>query len=129
MSVRELRPELVRTVGHIAARWPRADTEILKYAFPLLAEGRPVSVSRLAQAAGTSAEAVEQTVVAGRVELDDNGDIGEVFGSAEEIKLKELRHGFLLLLAYDSPLGPFEFGYGLAQDDFDRLYVNVGLKF
>ena len=80
MSTSELRPELVRTVGHIAARWPRADTHILKHAFPLLAQGRPVSVNRLAQAAGTSPVSVKRTVDPGRVELDENGNIGEVFG-------------------------------------------------
>jgi hypothetical protein len=83
-----LRPELVRTIEHLAARWARADTRILKHAFPLLAEGRPLSVNRLAQVARTTPESVRQAVDAGRVDLDHNGDIVGLFG----VKLSRTRH-------------------------------------
>ena len=56
-------------------------------------------------------------------------DIGEVYSSADQIKLRNLRHGFGMSLALDSPVGPVEFGYGVADEDFDRWYFSAGLAF
>lgn len=56
-------------------------------------------------------------------------DIGEVYQSADQIKLRNLRHGVGLSLAFDSPIGPFEFGYGIADSDVDRFYFSAGFEF
>ncbi len=56
-------------------------------------------------------------------------DVGEVYSSADDIRLSGLRHGFSVIASLDSPIGPVEFGYGVAADDSDRYYVNVGLVF
>ncbi len=56
-------------------------------------------------------------------------DIGDVYGNADEIKLKNLYHGFGVSLAFDSPIGPFDFGYGITDTDDDRFYFNAGFTF
>lgn len=56
-------------------------------------------------------------------------DVGEVYTSADQIKLRNLRHGFGMSLALDSPIGPIEFGYGTADEDNDRWYFGAGLTF
>ena len=56
-------------------------------------------------------------------------DIGEVYTSADQIKLRNLRHGFGMSLALDSPIGPVEFGYGVADEDHNRWYFGAGLSF
>ncbi|MEA3296931.1 MAG: BamA/TamA family outer membrane protein, partial [candidate division Zixibacteria bacterium] len=54
---------------------------------------------------------------------------GEVYSSADHIKFSGLRHGLGVIAALDSPIGPIEFGYGTANNDFERYYINVGLYF
>jgi len=56
-------------------------------------------------------------------------DVGEVYPSADQIKLKNLRHGIGFALSFDSPLGPISVGYGLAEKDHDRIYFSAGLDF
>ncbi|RKX26712.1 MAG: hypothetical protein DRP47_07760 [Candidatus Zixiibacteriota bacterium] len=56
-------------------------------------------------------------------------DLGDVYGSTDEIKLSNLRHAFGVMISLDSPLGPFEIGYGIADNDIDRVYVRVGFEF
>lgn len=56
-------------------------------------------------------------------------DLGDVYEGADEIKLGSLRHGFGVFLALDTPLGPFEVGYGAADDDFERWYLRAGFRF
>ena len=56
-------------------------------------------------------------------------DFGEVYDHTSQIKIRNLRHGVGVFVAIDSPLGPFEFGYGVADSDNDRFYINIGLKF
>jgi outer membrane protein assembly factor BamA len=64
-----------------------------------------------------------------RMYLSLRYDIGEVYTSADDIRLSGLRHGFGLTAALDSPIGPMEFGYGVADEGFERYYVNIGLAF
>ncbi len=61
--------------------------------------------------------------------LTGRHDMGEVYVSSAEIKLRNLRHGVGVSLALDSPIGPFEFGYGLVNSDIERFYINIGLAF
>jgi len=56
-------------------------------------------------------------------------DLGDVYGSADEIKPESLRHGAGGLLSLDTPLGPFEIGYGAADGGFDRFYLRAGFQF
>ncbi|MCH7690973.1 MAG: BamA/TamA family outer membrane protein [candidate division Zixibacteria bacterium] len=56
-------------------------------------------------------------------------DFGEVYDYTSQIKLRNLRHGVGAFVAINSPIGPFEFGYGVANSDNDRFYINIGLKF
>lgn len=61
--------------------------------------------------------------------LSLNYDLGEVYNHTDQIKLRNLRHGFGVTLALDALLGPIEVGYGIADKDFENFYINVGLKF
>ncbi|HWR81891.1 MAG TPA: BamA/TamA family outer membrane protein, partial [Candidatus Deferrimicrobium sp.] len=56
-------------------------------------------------------------------------DVGEVYTAADQIKLRNLRHGVGATLALDSPIGPVEFGYGRSGRDQERWYLNVGHPF
>jgi len=55
--------------------------------------------------------------------------VGEVYSGVDEIKLANLRHGFGASIALDTPIGPFEFGYGGGDSPKDHFYVNCGLQF
>ena len=63
-------------------------------------------------------------------------DTGEVWTVLESIKLKKLKHAFGSSLAYDTPLGPLEFAYGIATDpenpgsgNWDKFYFRFGFDF
>ena len=63
-------------------------------------------------------------------------DTGEVWTVLESIKLKKLKHAFGSSLAYDTPLGPLEFAYGIATDpenpsskSWDKFYFRFGFDF
>lgn len=56
-------------------------------------------------------------------------DLGEVYNSADQIKLRNLRNAIGSYLSYDSPLGPVSIGYGIVNKEIDRIYLNIGLRF
>lgn len=56
-------------------------------------------------------------------------DTGEVYSTIDQIKLRNLRHGYGFSLIYDSPIGAIDIGYGRSGENPDRFYVNVGLLF
>jgi NTE family protein len=56
-------------------------------------------------------------------------DMGEVWTKLESIKLKNLKHGFGSSLAFKTPLGPLEFAYGVATDEWDKFYFKFGFDF
>ena len=56
-------------------------------------------------------------------------DLGDVYTHTDEIKTRNLRSGVGFILALDSPIGPFEFAYGIADKDTERYYINIGLNF
>lgn len=64
-----------------------------------------------------------------RLYLATRYDIGGVYASIDEIKPGSLRHGAAISLALDTPVGPMEIGYGVAEDDHDRLYLRAGFEF
>jgi len=56
-------------------------------------------------------------------------DVGDVYGSAEDIKLAKLRQGFGISLTLDSPIGPIELGWGGGDSPKDNLYFHAGYRF
>lgn len=56
-------------------------------------------------------------------------DMGEVWTKLESIKLKRLKHAFGSTLALDTPLGPLQFGYGVATNEWDKFYFSIGYDF
>jgi alkylmercury lyase len=66
------------TLELLAGRWGSAGP--LLAGFPLLAQGRPVSVEEIAKAAGTEVSQVEQAVDAARCERDAQGRLVDLYG-------------------------------------------------
>ena len=56
-------------------------------------------------------------------------DLGEVYNSTDQIKLRNLRNAVGCSLALNSPLGPIEFGYGIVNSDQEQTYLNIGFHF
>lgn len=63
-----------------------------------------------------------------RLYLSARYDTGDIWSSVDQIKLKKLRHAFGFSLAYDSPIGPVDLGWGMSEDR-DRFYVDIGFRF
>jgi NTE family protein len=61
--------------------------------------------------------------------LSGRYDLGNVYGSADDIKLSNVLHGAGVFLALDSPIGPLEIGYGFSDHDSEQLYVRAGFDF
>ncbi len=61
--------------------------------------------------------------------LHGRWDIGEVYTTTEEIKIRNLRHGFGTALAFGSPIGPIELGFGGGDSPKDRFYFRAGFRF
>jgi len=64
-----------------------------------------------------------------RFYLSTRYDLGQVYSTVDQIKLKNIHHGFGISLAYDSPIGPFDFGYGKSGSHPDVFYIDIGLVF
>lgn len=64
-----------------------------------------------------------------RFYLSTRYDLGEVYRRTDQIKFTNLRDGVGAQIAFDSPIGPFEFGYGLTENAADRFYFRAGLQF
>jgi NTE family protein len=56
-------------------------------------------------------------------------DVGEVWSRLESIKMRNLKHAFGSSLAFDTPLGPLEFAYGVATNQWDKFYFKFGFDF
>jgi hypothetical protein len=80
MDKQSYRKTVSETIGHLAARWAGADKRILRQVFPLLAEGRPVPVTRISEATGSTAPAVEAALNLGRAGRDVEGRVVELSG-------------------------------------------------
>jgi len=61
--------------------------------------------------------------------LSSRFELGNVFGGTDEIKMNDLQPAFGLFLSLDSPIGPFEVGYGITEDEMDRIYFRAGFDF
>jgi len=76
-AVERLQPFL-STLDRLAGRWGSAGP--LLPGFPLLAQGRPVSVEEIAKAADTGTRQVEEAVDAARCERDAQGRLIDLYG-------------------------------------------------
>ena len=56
-------------------------------------------------------------------------DYGDIYVTADDIKPEKFRSGFGVTLSFDSPLGPFDFGYGGGTSKKERVYFSAGLRF
>ncbi len=61
--------------------------------------------------------------------LSSRFELGNVFEKTDEIKLSDLRPAFGITLSLDTPVGPFEAGYGVTEDNIDRIYFRAGFEF
>lgn len=61
--------------------------------------------------------------------LSSRFELGNVFGKIDELKIIDLRPAFGIFLSLDSPLGPFEVGYGITEYEIDRIYFRAGFDF
>jgi len=69
-----------QTLDHLRRRWSQANRAVLRHLFPLVAEGRPVSPGRLAEAARADVATAERTLVTGRANRDEEGNAVALFG-------------------------------------------------
>jgi len=74
------RARIVQSVEHLAARWRDTNGGLLREVFPLLAEGRPVPVERIADRTGAPSTIVEEALVHGRAGRDGAGRVVELSG-------------------------------------------------
>ncbi len=80
MDRESYREAVSHTIGHLAARWAKADKRILRQVFPLLAEGQPVPVARISEVTGSTPSMVETALESGRAERDAEGRVVELSG-------------------------------------------------
>jgi outer membrane translocation and assembly module TamA len=64
-----------------------------------------------------------------RIYLLGHFDYGNVFDDYENIRIEDFRKGWGVAISIDTPVGPFDFGAGKADDTSWRLYFNAGLRF
>ena len=72
-----------KTIEHISLRWQQTNKILLRQLFPLLAQGRPVSPTQLAQIAGIDVPTVEQVLIEGHTDRDMQGNVIELFGISQ----------------------------------------------
>ena len=77
-NVRGAEMSIAQTIHSLASRWGLAGP--LLPGFPLLAQGRPVTVEEIATAAGTGIDQVEKAVDAARCERDAEGRLVDLYG-------------------------------------------------
>ncbi|MFH2035138.1 MAG: patatin-like phospholipase family protein [Candidatus Zixiibacteriota bacterium] len=56
-------------------------------------------------------------------------DTGKVYNHLDQINIRNLRHSYGFSIAYDSPIGPIDFGYGKSGTHPERFYIDIGLAF
>jgi NTE family protein len=64
-----------------------------------------------------------------RIYLTWRYDLGNVWGTLEEIRFNNLKHAFGFDISYDSPIGPVSVSYGRSEKKYDRVYIDVGYEF
>jgi outer membrane protein assembly factor BamA len=56
-------------------------------------------------------------------------DVGNVWGTLEEVRFNNLIHCYGAELSYDSPIGPISVSYGRSERGYERAYIDVGYDF
>ncbi|MEE8583407.1 MAG: organomercurial lyase, partial [Acidobacteriota bacterium] len=70
------------TIDLLADRWEGAGP--LLACFPLLAQGEPLPIGRIAEAAGVDIQLIEQALRTARCKCDENGCLTDLFGMSLE---------------------------------------------
>ena len=97
-------------IDYLAARWTGADKALLRQVFPLLAEGQPVAVERIAERTGAATDRIEQALLCARAGRDATGRVVELSGLMLSPTLHRLEVGGVALfcccalLAHLAPL-------------------------
>ncbi|UCF19309.1 MAG: hypothetical protein JSU87_15485 [Gemmatimonadota bacterium] len=119
---------LADTIGHLAARWARADKQILRHVFPLLAEGQPVTLARISEAAGSPPAMVEAALELGRAERDAEGRVMELSGLMLSPTMHRVEIGDVALFsccALLAQLAPMLVGRSVKVESIDPMSRRV----
>lgn len=90
---------IAKSVGQLAGRWTGADRRLLRHVFPMLAEGRPVAVERIAEQTAASRSVVEDALERGRAGRDSEGRIVELSGLMLSPSLHRVKVGDVVLFS------------------------------
>ncbi|MDH3251568.1 MAG: organomercurial lyase [Ignavibacteria bacterium] len=71
---------VLETLSHIAARWADADKRVLRFVFPMLAKGKPVTIAHISEAAHVTPLEVVRALELGRAGRDADGHVVELSG-------------------------------------------------
>jgi len=78
MTAEKTRQQISSTIDLVADRWKSAGP--LLPCFPLLAQGEPLPISRIAQAAGVEVRLIEEALRTARCRCDEDGCLIDLFG-------------------------------------------------
>lgn len=122
--------EITRTIGYLAARWRDRDrdTTILRHVFPLFAEGRPVSPTRLARVVGKDVAEVEHALERASTHRNQQGHVVELFGIMLEPTLHRVQVGKVALFsccALDAHMVPLLIGQTATVESVDPVCHRV----
>jgi alkylmercury lyase len=88
-----------KTIEHISLRWRQTNKILLRQLFPLLAQGRPVSPTQLAQITGIDVRTVEQALIESHTDRDMQGNVIELFGISQAPTLHRIQIGHVCLFS------------------------------
>ncbi len=88
-----------KTIEHISLRWQQTDKILLRQLFPLLAQGRPIPPTQLAQITGNDVPTVEQALIEGHTDRDRQGNVIELFGITQAPTLHRIQVGDVCLFS------------------------------
>lgn len=87
------------TIEHLKTRWQHTDKNFLRQLFPLLAAGRPILLTHLAEIAHKDIAAIEQELVKGYTGRDIKGNVIELFGVMQSPTLHRIQVGQVCLFS------------------------------
>lgn len=87
------------TIEHLKTRWQHTDKNFLRQLFPLLADGRPISPTLLAEITHKDAADVEQELERGYTGRDLKGNVIELFGVMHSPTLHRIQLGQVCLFS------------------------------
>lgn len=88
-----------KTIEHISMRWQQKNKILLRQLFTLLAQGRPVPPTQLAQITGNDVPTVEQALIDGHTDRDKQGNVIELFGITQSPTLNRIQVGNVCLFS------------------------------